>query len=100
MLSASRPRQNGSRYSSTAVLTGSGRWLNVAQPKPYKPGSLVSTFTTTNRIFGCGAVRIARTLVIFSGPRPLLAWVAFSDQALSALPANPKKAAAALTPVP
>src|SRR3974390_170937 len=99
MLSASRPRQNGSRYSSTAVFTGSGRWLNVAQPRPYKPGSLVSTFTTTKRILGCGAVKIARTFVILSGPRPLLALAVSSDQALFALPVKPRNAAAAPRPV-
>src|SRR6266403_1564074 len=100
MLSASRPRQNGSRYSSTAVFTGSGRWLNVAQPNPYNPGSLVSTFTTTKRILGCGAVKIARTFVIFSEPRPLVALTASSDEALVVLPANPRNAVAAPKPVP
>ena len=25
------------------------RWVKVAQPRPYRPGSLVSTFTTTSK---------------------------------------------------
>src|SRR5262249_26811907 len=100
MLSASRPRQNGSRYSSTAVFTGSGRWLKVAQPRPYRPGSLVSTFTTTKRILGCGEVRIARTLVIFSGPSFLVAGTDFCAQALPPIPARPRNVLAALRPVP
>jgi len=40
--------------------------VNVAQPSPYSPGSLVSTFTTTSRI-PSGAVWIARTAVIRTG---------------------------------
>src|SRR5439155_12402814 len=100
MLSASRPRQNGSRYSSTAVFTASGRWLNVAQPKPYRPGSLVSTLTTTKRILGCGAVRIGRTLVILSGGSPLEDLAVVCASASSFLASNPSTAAAVPRPAP
>src|ERR1044071_9510946 len=101
MLSASRPRQKGSRYSSTAVLTGSGRWLNVAQPKPYKPGSLVSTLTTTKRTLGWGEVRIVRTLIVFNGPRDLVAALPDSAaQAWSVLQVSPRNVAAAPSPAP
>ena len=48
-----------------AVTTASGRWVNVAQPRPYRPGSLVSTLTTTRRI-PSGAVQIARTAVMWT----------------------------------
>src|SRR5262245_17373617 len=64
---ASLPIKNGRRYSSTAVATKRARWVNVAQPSPYNPGSLVVTLTTTSRI-PAGAVKIAFTSVIFSGP--------------------------------
>src|SRR5205823_13689078 len=40
--------------------------------RPYNPGSLVVTFTTTSRM-PAGAVKIAFTSVIFSGPWPLAA---------------------------
>src|SRR5262249_58934224 len=60
------PIRNGLRYLSTAVSTTRARWVNVAQPRPYSPGSLVSTFTTTRRMFA-GAVRIVLTSVILSG---------------------------------
>src|SRR4051794_22009442 len=59
----SRPIRKGFRYSSTAVTTANGRCVKVAQPIPYNPGSLVSTFTTTRRM-PSGAVQIAFTLVI------------------------------------
>ena len=49
------------------MATTRARWVNVAQPSPYKPGSLVITLTTTRRI-PAGAVRIVLTSVIFSGP--------------------------------
>src|SRR3979411_1965804 len=62
----SRPTRNGSRYSWTAVTTVSGRWVNVAQPSPYRPGSLVSTLTMTRRM-PSGAVHIGRTRVMRSG---------------------------------
>src|SRR5215213_3606698 len=65
----SRPTTNGLRYCSTAVTTASGRWVNVAQPRPYRPGSLVSTFTTTRRM-PSGAVQIVLTLVILSAFSP------------------------------
>src|SRR6188474_2332662 len=65
----SRPMTNGLRYCSTAVTTASGRWVNVAQPRPYRPGSLVSTFTTTRRM-PSGAVQIVLTLVILSAFSP------------------------------
>src|SRR5437588_8964466 len=64
--SGSRPTRKGSRYCSTAVTTASGRCVNVAQPSPYRPGSLVSTLTTTSRI-PSGAVQIALTRVIRRG---------------------------------
>src|SRR5712692_723320 len=63
MSSGSRPTTNGFKYSSTAVTTASGRWVNVAHPTPYSPGSLVSTLTTTSRI-PFGAVQIVLTSVI------------------------------------
>src|SRR5687767_6301671 len=65
----SRPITNGFRYSSTAVTTASGRWVNVAHPRPYRPGSLVSTLTMTRRI-PSGAVQIVLTLVILSAGMP------------------------------
>src|SRR5262245_23245449 len=58
--------RNGLRYLSTAVSTARARWVKVAQPSPYNPGSLVSTLTTTSRI-PAGAVRIVFTSVILSG---------------------------------
>src|SRR5215216_495398 len=61
-----RPIRNGFRYFSTAVWTAYARWVNVAQPRPYRPGSLVVTLTTTSRI-RLGAVRIALTSLIFKG---------------------------------
>ena len=61
--------RNGSKYSSTAVTTVNGRWVNVAQPRPYRPGSLVSTLTTTRRILS-GAVQMALTRVIRSAGIP------------------------------
>jgi hypothetical protein len=65
----SRPSKNGLRYCSIAVTTVSGRWVKVAQPRPYSPGSLVSTFTTTRRM-PSGAVQIARTSAILSAGIP------------------------------
>src|SRR5258706_7503230 len=65
----SRPITNGFRYCSTAVTTASGRWVKVAHPRPYRPGSLVSTFTTTRRM-PSGAVQIVLTLVILSAGMP------------------------------
>src|SRR6476469_3779668 len=64
--SGSLPTRNGLRYLSTAVSTTRGRCVKVAQPSPYKPGSLVVTLTTTRRILA-GAVRIVLMSVIFSG---------------------------------
>src|SRR3569833_162740 len=66
MSSGLRPTRYGLRYSSTAVTTASGRWGKVAQPSPYRPGSLVSTLTTTRRM-PSGAVQMAFTLVIRIG---------------------------------
>ena len=43
-----------------AVATASGRWVKVAQPRPYSPGSLVITLTTTRRM-PSGAVRMTWT---------------------------------------
>src|SRR5262245_18922886 len=65
----SRPITNGLRYCSTAVTTASGRWVKVAQPRPYRPGSLVSTLTTTSRM-PSGAVHIVLTLVILRAGSP------------------------------
>src|SRR4051794_27944195 len=65
----SRPITNGLRYCSTAVTTASGRWVKVAQPRPYRPGSLVSTLTTTSRM-PSGAVQIVLTLVILRAGMP------------------------------
>ena len=64
MFAGSFPMRKGLRYSSTAVATASGRCVNVAQPMPYKPGSLVSILTTTSLV-PFGAVRIVFTSVIF-----------------------------------
>src|SRR5262245_14503952 len=47
-----------------AVSTTRARWVNVAQPRPNRPGSLVITFTTTKRM-PAGAVRMVFTSVIF-----------------------------------
>src|SRR3954469_6551563 len=65
----SRPMTNGLRYCSTAVTTASGRWVKVAHPRPYRPGSLVSTFTTTRRM-PSGAVQIVLTFVILRAGIP------------------------------
>src|SRR5436189_997081 len=67
-----RPIKNGFRYCSIAVATTSARCVKVAQPTPYKPGSLVSTLTMTNRIRS-GAVRIVLMLVILTGDKPFKA---------------------------
>src|SRR5579884_3172282 len=64
--SGSLPIRNGLRYLSTAVSTTRGRCVKVAQPSPYRPGSLVVTLTTTRRI-RAGAVRMVLMSVIFSG---------------------------------
>src|SRR5262249_10024261 len=64
--STSRPIRNGFRYFSIAVSTTSARWVKVAQPQPWRPGSLVSTLTTTRRM-SLGAVRMVRTSRIFTG---------------------------------
>src|SRR5215468_4346772 len=64
--SGSLPITNGFRYLSTAVSTARARCVKVAHPRPYSPGSLVSTLTTTRRI-PAGAVRIVFTSVILSG---------------------------------
>src|SRR5262249_18531749 len=64
--SGSLPRRNGFKYFSTAVSTTRGRCVKVAQPRPYRPGSLVVTLTTTRRILA-GAVRIVLMSVILSG---------------------------------
>src|SRR4051794_7289911 len=78
-----RPIRNGLRYLSTATWTTCARWVNVAQPRPYSPGSLVDTLTTTSRI-RFGAVRIAETSVIFSGGSPRLADAACASAASTA----------------
>src|SRR5262245_2195682 len=62
----SLPIRNGSRNLLMAVSTTRARCVKVAQPSPYSPGSLVSTFTTTSRMLA-GAVRMTLTSVIFSG---------------------------------
>ena len=54
-----------------AATTATALCVKVAQPKPYKPGSVVSTFTTT-RLLPSGAVAIALTLLIFTGGMPVL----------------------------
>src|SRR5262249_23997919 len=65
MRSGSLASRNGRRYLSTAVSTTRARWVKVSQPRPYRPGSLVSTLTTTRRL-PAGAVRTVLTSVIFS----------------------------------
>ena len=62
----SLPTRNGRRYLSTAVSTARARCVKVAQPRPYRPGSLVCTLTTTSRM-PAGAVRTALTSVILRG---------------------------------
>src|SRR5438067_51637 len=69
MRSGSLPSRKGRRYFVMAVSTTRARWVKVAQPRPYSPGSLVCTLTTTRRIFA-GAVSTALTSVIFSGGSP------------------------------
>src|SRR4051794_13473877 len=64
--------RNGRRYWSTAVWTTRARWVKVAQPRPYSPGSLVSTLTTTKRM-PAGAVRMVLTAEIFRDGVPALA---------------------------
>src|SRR5207244_2744224 len=59
------PRRKGLRYLSTAVSTARARCVNVAQPRPYSPGSFVTTLTTTSRM-SAGAVRIVLMSVILS----------------------------------
>src|SRR6266540_2939963 len=65
----SRPTTKGLRYCLIAVTTASGRWVKVAQPSPWSPGSLVSTLTTTSMI-PSGAVQITLTSVIRNGGSP------------------------------
>jgi hypothetical protein len=67
-----RPIRNGLRYFSIAVSTTSARCVNVAQPQPTSPGSVVSTFTMTRRM-RFGAVRIVLMSRIFTGAVPLTA---------------------------
>ena len=59
----SLPIRYGFRYFSTAATTARCLWAKVAQPTPYNPGSLVSTFTVTRLIF-CGAQQITFTSLI------------------------------------
>jgi len=66
--------RNGLRYSLIAVCTTSARWVKVAQPQPTRPGSVVSTFTTTRRI-RFGAVRMVLMSRIFTGAVPRTACV-------------------------
>src|ERR1051325_5215066 len=65
------PMTYGLRNSSTAVTTAAARCVNVAQPQPYRPGSLVSTLTTTSCCRPCGAVLTTLTLVIWRATRSL-----------------------------
>src|SRR5262245_26579646 len=60
-----RPTSMGPTCLSTAEATAWKRWVNVAQPRPNRPGSDVSTRTTTSRM-PSGAVTIDRTAVIVS----------------------------------
>src|ERR1017187_4373045 len=64
-----RPRRKGFKYFSTAVCTVAALWVNVAQPRPYSPGSLVETLTMTSLI-RLGAVRMVVISVIFKGGKP------------------------------
>ena len=66
ILSTSLPTQNSFMYPLMAATTATARCVKVAQPKPYNPGSVVSTFTTT-RLIPSGAVAIAFTFLIFTG---------------------------------
>ena len=68
-----RPTKRGFIYSSTAVATAAQRWVKVAQPRPYSPGSLVSTFTTT-RSMPRGAVKIVFTFRIVTILHKLLSF--------------------------
>src|SRR5690349_3571649 len=63
----SMPITKGRQNSSTAVTTAAARWVNVAQPSPYSPGSLVSTLTTISCWRPWGAVLMTLTFVICRG---------------------------------
>src|SRR5215211_8624910 len=86
-----------------AVTTAAALCVKVAQPRPYKPGSVVSTFTTT-RLGPCGAVAIAFTLLIFTVFKPLvetdacLPGDAFLAAASGSAPKIPSKPAAEPAP--
>src|SRR5258708_2144084 len=74
-------------------MTTSARCVKVAQPRPYRPGSVVSTFTIT-RFASCGAVPMAFTLLIFKDGKRLGISGGFSIPAALAegIPPNaPKK---------
>ncbi len=64
--SGSLPMRNGLRYLSMAVSTTRARCVNVAQPSPYNPASLVMTLTTTRRM-PAGCVRMVFTSVMRKG---------------------------------
>src|SRR5579875_310616 len=97
--SGSLPTRNGLRYFSTAVSTTRGRCVKVAQPSPYKPGSLVVTLTTTRRIFA-GAVRIVLISVIFSGDSFLSATADSGAAGCSKEPSGVVKSQGRLAPAP
>lgn len=78
-----------------AEITGRARCLNVAQPRPYNPGSLVSTLTTINSI-PLGQVAIAFTLVIFNGGNPRVA----AEKTLAMASLVPEKAPIVVAAVP
>ena len=63
-------------YSSTDVATAAHRWVKVAQPNPYNPGSLVSTLTTTKSM-PRGAVKIVLISRIVTIPDELLSQTVF-----------------------
>ncbi len=52
-----------------AITTTNARCVNVAQPNPYRSGSVVSTLTTT-KLNPLWAVTLALTLLIFTGANP------------------------------
>ena len=66
MRSTSRPSRKGFRWRSMAAATAKMRWVKVAQPTPYKPGSDVMTLTMARRDLP-GWVRMTLTSRMVTG---------------------------------
>jgi hypothetical protein len=60
--------RNGLRYLSTAVSTARARWVNVAHPRPYSPGSLVTTLTTTSRMPAGAVTKVLTSVILIASP--------------------------------